>query len=209
MDDEKKIILLGDLGGAENFQLPDPTLMAYYTDLQKRIFWLTDEINDDSYSLVQYIIRINHEDYGVPIEERKPIRIYFNSPGGSLDVADTLCSIIEASKTPVYGYALGLVASAASLIYLACSKRFALDTAYWILHKGSANMSGDYNSITNALEDYQRQIQRLVNYYIEKTDFPSETIEEKIKTDWYIHSDEALKYNVAHELITDIDTLYA
>lgn len=205
---EKEIVVLGDLGGVENFQLPDPSLMAYYNDIQSRIFWLSSEISSDTYELVQYIIRINREDKDIPISKRVPIRIYFNSPGGDLDVADTLCSIIALSKTPVYGYALGLVASAASIIYLACHKRYALPTAYWIFHKGSANMSGDYNTLATAMEDYQRQIKRLVNYYIENTKFPSNVIEEKIKTDWYIHTEEALEFGVTNEILVDIDTLF-
>ena len=69
-------------------------------------------------------------------------------------------------------------------------------------------MSGDYNTIATAMEDYQRQIKRLVNYYIENTKYPSEVIEDKIKTDWYIHTDEALEYGIAHELLVDIDTLF-
>lgn len=204
----QEILLLGNLGGVENYQLPDPALMAYYNDLEHRVIWIDDEITSSTYDVAQYIIRINREDKNVPEKQRQPIRIYFNSPGGDLDVADALCSIISLSKTPVYGYALGLVASAASLIYLACHKRYALQTAYWIFHKGSANMSGDYNTIATAMEDYQRQIKRLVNYYIENTKYPSEVIEDKIKTDWYIHTDEALEYGIAHELLVDIDTLF-
>lgn len=208
MADEEKIVILGDLGGAENYQLPDPALMAYYEDIQNRTFWLTNEITTDTYDLVQYIVKINRDDKDIPINQRKPIRIMFNSNGGNLDVADTLCSIIELSKTPIFGYAMGMVASAASLIYLSCHKKYTLSTAYFIVHKGSANMSGNYNEMKAAMDDYQRQIDRLVETYIDKTKYPSEVIEEKIKTDWYIHADEALEYGMVDEMLVNMDTLY-
>ena len=191
-----------------NLQLPDPGLLAYYRDLGCRVYWLTGEINQDNYDLIQYIFRVNREDKDIPVEKRTPIKIMFNSPGGELDVADAIVSVIELSQTPIYGYGIGLIGSAASQIFLSCHKRFALKTAYWILHKGSAVMSGDYNSIANAMDDYHRQIEHLVKFYIEKTTYPSEIINDKIKSDWYIHTDEALKYNVIEQIIDDINVVF-
>lgn len=205
---EQQIVVIGNLDGLENLQLPDPTLLSYYQDIQNRMFWVNGEIDSGLYELVQYIIRINREDKDLPIEKRQPIRIMFNSIGGELDVADTLVSTIALSKTPVYGYAMGLVASAASVIYLACHKRYALSTAYFVLHKGSANIGGDFNTVQAAMDDYKEQIARMVKYYVEKTTYPEDIINEKIKTDWYIHTPEALEYGVVNEVINDIDILY-
>lgn len=190
--------------------LPDPSILAYYQDAQNRIFWFGfTEISDSDYDIVQAIIRINREDYGVEPEKRKPIRLLFNSPGGSLDVADALCSVISISKTPVYGYAIGMVASAASLIFLACHKRFAIKTAYWVLHQGSANMSGSYSDVMSAMLDYQTQIEHMIDYYLQKTTYPQEVLEKNIQTDWYIHVDEALQYGIIQQVVEDIDLLYS
>ena len=136
--DSKQVMdmLLGD-DVDPNLQLPDPSLLMYYNDFTNRIVWIEGEIDDVILDVTSKIIRWNREDKDLPIRERKPIRILFNSPGGSLDVEETLVSFIKISKTPVYGVALGLVASAASLIYLSCHKRFALKNAYFIFHRGS------------------------------------------------------------------------
>ena len=48
------------------------------------------------------------------MEERKPIRIIVECQGGWLGVSETLSNIIQMSKTPVYGIALGYVASGAT-----------------------------------------------------------------------------------------------
>ena len=101
-----------------------------------------------------------------------------------------------------------MVASAASLIYLSCHRRFILPNGYFIFHRGScSNVGGSYNEIQAAMEDYRAQIEKMEKFYIENTTYPEEIIKEKIQTDWYIHTDEALKYNIATDLIEDISIL--
>ena len=186
--------------------LPDPSLLQYYHDLKNRTIWIDEEIDGMTLDVVSKIIRWNQEDKCIPIEERKPIRILFNSPGGSLDVEEILVSIIKLSKTPVYGIALGMVASAASLIYLSCHKRFALPSAYLILHKGSCqNISGDYTNVQNAMEDYRKQIEQLEKFYMENTNIPEDTIKEKLKSDWYIRGEKLIEYGLVQEWIDSID----
>jgi len=207
--DQKFIDLLLSLCSEEsNLDLPSPSLVQYYKDYANRVIWIDGEVNGDLFSTVSQIVQWNREDRRVPVSDRKPIKILFNSPGGDLDTAETLVSIIKLSKTPIYGFALGMVASAASLVYLSCHRRFMLPNGYFIFHRGScSNIGGNYNEIQAAMDDYRIQIEKMEKFYIENTTFPEEIIKEKIKTDWYIRSDEALKYKVATDLIEDIEVL--
>jgi hypothetical protein len=61
-----------------NLQLADPNLVNYYADLENRIYWLNDEITQYTFDLVQYITRWNREDKNIPIQDRKPIRIFID-----------------------------------------------------------------------------------------------------------------------------------
>ena len=194
-------LLLGDSDA--NLQLASPSLVHYYHDFNNRCLWLDGEIDEDNFCIVQSIVRWNQDDKDIPVEERKPIKIFFHSPGGSLDVGEILTSVIKLSRTPVYGIALGMVASAASIVYLGCHKRYALPNAYFILHRGSyEGLGGNYNEIQAAMEDYRLQIARMEKFYIENTTYPEEVIKSKIQTDWYIHCDEALKYGIVDKIIT-------
>jgi len=189
-------------------KVPNPSWVKYYEELQDRCYWLVDSVDDDLLYLVDKILRWNKEDAGIPIEERKPIKIYINSPGGSIDIEETVVSIIHLSKTPVYGIALGMVASAASLIYLSCHKKLALPNAYFILHKGSlSNMSGDFNTVQAAMADYKKQVDRMIEYYISNTKYTEEEIRKNIETDWYVRDDEMVKFGLVDEIITDIDSI--
>lgn len=187
-------------------QLADPSLVNFYTDLDNRIYWLSDEINNYTFDLVQYIIRWNKEDKNIPVDERKPIRIIIDCPGGHLSVSETVSNIIKMSKTPVYGIALGYVASGASVIYLSCHKKFALSNSVFVLHKGSCSgVSGTYDEIVAFARDYEKQMEVLINFYIDNTKYTEEEIEENIQTDWYIRTEEALQKGIVDELITNID----
>ena len=149
--------LLSLLPNTANLQLADPTLVNFYTDLEHRTYWLNDEINNYTFDLVQYIIRWNREDTGIPVEDRKPIRIIIDCAGGQLSVSETVSNIIKMSKTPIYGIALGYVASGASVIYLSCHLKFALPNAVFVLHKGSCSgVSGTYDEIVAFAKDYEK-----------------------------------------------------
>lgn len=188
-----------------NLKLADPSLVQYYHDLENRIVWIDEEIDGMTLDVVSKIIRWNREDKDIPIEDRKPIRILFNSPGGSLDVEETLVSIIRLSKTPIWGIALGMVASAASLIYLSCQKKFALPNAYFVFHRGSCqNLGGNYNEIAAAMEDYKIQITKMEKFYIENTLYTEEEVKKNISTDWYIRGDELIEKGIVNEWIEDI-----
>lgn len=191
-----------------NLQLADPALANFYVDLQNRIYWLTEEISEDTLDLVQYITRWNLEDKGKTVKERKPIRIIIDCNGGALSTSETISNIIRLSKTPVYGIALGLVASGASVIYLSCHKKYAMPNTVFVLHKGSCSgVSGTYDEIVSFARDYEKQIETLMNFYIEHTGYTEEEIVENIQSDWYIRIDEAVEKKLVDELITDIDVL--
>ena len=195
--------------GDPNLQLPDPLLRQFYFDLDNRIFWIDSEIADSTLDVIHHIMQWNREDKDLPVEERKPIKIMVNSLGGSLEVAKVLIEIFKISKTPIYSYAFGCVASAASMIYLAAHKRFALPSVTFIVHRGSCeNIGGDYNQINQFMEDYKKQIAELEVFYKEKTTFAPEIIEDKMnKGDWYIKVEEAMENGMVDQIIADIDEL--
>ena len=194
------------LPDTSNLQLADPSLVNFYSDLENRTYWLNDEINNFTFDLVQYIVRWNREDKGIPVEQRKPIRIIIDCPGGHLSVSETVSNIIKMSKTPVYGIALGYVASGATVIYLSCHKKFALPNSVFVLHKGGCSgVSGTYDEIVAFVSDYEKQMEMLINFYTTNTQYTKEEIDENIQTDWYIRTEEAIKKGITDEIITDID----
>lgn len=191
-----------------NMQLPDPELRNFYVDLDNRTFWLDEEVTPFLLELVKYIVRWNAEDTCTPVEKRKPIRIFFFSPGGDLDINYALIDTIKMSKTPIIGINIGQCASAAAYIFLSCHKRYMLPHAYFILHQGSGTLSGTFEQICAQMEDYQKQVEELASFVLEHTTYTEEAVAEKIVGEWYIRKDEALENGVVHDIVTDVSMLF-
>lgn len=191
----------------ENLQLPSPELVTYYQDLDNRCIWLEEEIADETLEIGKKIIYWNREDRGLEPDQRKPIKIFFFSPGGSLDVYRTLGDIIRLSDTPVYGYNMGVAYSAAAFMFLYCHKRYMLPTASFLFHNGSAKLNGDYDQIIASVIEYQNQVGELSSVIVENTLYTEEEVSEKITGEWYIRKDEALEKEVCHAIIDDMSLL--
>ena len=190
-----------------NATIPDRRLLWYYEDLEDRVYQLVGEVDEGLLDFSRHVIRWNREDKGKPVEERKPIKLFFFSPGGSLDINYSVIDIIRLSKTPIIGINMGVCCSAAAQIYLACQTRYMLPHSYFVFHQGSSQMSGTYGEVVAIMTDYQNQVAELSSFMEERTTYTSEEITDNIVTEWYVREEEALEKGVCHEVIEDIEVL--
>lgn len=190
-----------------NYSVADPELLFYYEDLNERVWNLVSEVDDSLLDFARHVIRWNREDRGIPVEERKPIRLYINSPGGDLNIFYTVKDIVEMSKTPIVAVNLGMAYSAAALLFLSCHERYMLKSSKILLHLGSASLGGSYLDLMSAVADYQEQVESFVSAIQEKTTYTPDEIESNIASDWYIDADDALAHGAATKIIDDIDEL--
>ena len=191
----------------ENLQLPSPELLSYYKNLEERIVWLDDEVTEFTLDIAKKIIDWNREDKGKKVEKRKPIKIFFFSPGGALDVNNTLIDVISLSETPIWGINMGRCCSAAAYIYLSCHKRFMLPKSYFLYHQGSGAFSGTYGEVCAQMADYQASIEELMAFMLEHTKYTEDELAEKIVGEWYIYPDEAIEKGVCDEIVKDMSVL--
>ena len=188
-----------------NLQLPNPELLTYYKGLKEREYWIEGEITEDNLELVRLIINWNKEDAKIEPAARKPIKLFFNSPGGALDVAYTLYDTIRISKTPIIGINVGYCASAAAYIFIACHQRKMNKHGYFIFHQGSlSNLSGEYKQIIASIEDYQAQVEELSSLIKERTLYTDEEIAKNIIGEWYVRQEEALEKGIVQSVIENI-----
>ena len=205
---EEKEFDLDVLSEILDMKLPNSYLLKYYHDLKNRVIWINEDVSDDlMYEIIHYILLWNREDRNIDDIDRKPIYLMFNSPGGNIDAQAAICSAIELSKTPVIGVAIGMVASAASLIFLSCHCRLALKSSYLILHKGSAALSGDFDNIMNSINDYKKEVEKMVGHIVDHSKLTREEVMEHISKDWYMRMEEAVEKGLVDEVITDINAL--
>ena len=190
-----------------NYQLPDDSLLNFYEGIEKRVFWITDEINIYSLNLIHYILKWNTEDAGIPIEERKPIKLLFFSPGGDLDVYRSIADIISLSKTPIIGINMGVAYSAASMIFLSCKTRYMMSSSSLLFHCGSSTMSGSFGEMVAAMDKYKEDIAELSTIIKENSDYSIDEILTNMTGDWYIDAYEALEHKICTKIVDSIDDI--
>lgn len=187
-----------------DIKLPDPSLLAYYNDKQERAIWIDSDIDDCTYEITKQIYEYNRQDKDIPVESRKPIRIYINSFGGDLYQCFALISAIGASKTPVYTINTGVAMSAGMIILLSGHKRFAVKYSIAMCHSGSGSVGGDFEQTQSAMDNYKKMVDTMKTYILERTKIDSKTLSRKWAKDWYMFADEQVSLGVVNEIVEDI-----
>lgn len=189
----------------ENLQLPSPELLSYYKDLDNRVIWIDHDIDQSLLEYSKSIIKWNAEDKGVPVEDRKHIKILIYSYGGDLDSCESFIDTILASTTPVDTYNMGVAMSAGGFIFLAGDKRYCLKTATFMIHSGSAKQTGTHEQIQALNKDYEHSMKILKDFVLSRTNINSKVLTKKWATDWYIYSDEQVELGITHTIIKSLD----
>ena len=197
------------VGDTKESQLPTPEEYTYWKDRKNRTFYVDYEI-DECYSLVELakiIIQMNIEERDIPKEQLQPIRLFIHSYGGDLEQANFFCDLVQASRIPIITIAIGVAMSAGFLIFLSGHKRYAFKHTQLMVHSGSAAFQGTAEQIEEAQKNYKKQIEEMKTYILEKTTIDEKTFNKNKNKDWYLSSDELLKYHVIDEIITDLSVI--
>ena len=57
------------------------------------------------------------------------------------------------------------------------------------------------------MKDYQRFVKTMRDYIVERTDIDSKTLNKYKSKEWYLYSEEQIKYRVVDKIIDDIDEI--
>lgn len=212
MDNMLNNVLIGVPESVANLQLPDPTLRDFYKDEEDRIFWLDSEIDADALELVKMIIRCNKEDKGKPVDERKPITVFIDSPGGSVEVLYSIVKAMKASKTIVRTVNYCTCFSAASEILAAGTNgyRYCMPGSIVMCHSGSMQLSGTAGNVDATKKWCDALCKRCADMFLENTGIDKKVWKKKTgsDSDWYLFEDEALEYGIVDHVVEDIDELF-
>lgn len=206
--DELANVLLGIPESVANLQLPDPVLRDHYLDEQDRVFWVNSQIDDSLLDLVKMIIKCNREDKGIAVEDRKPIKVFIDSPGGDVLALWTTIKAIEISKTPVYTINYCTAYSAAGDLLAAGHKRFALPGTTVMIHSGSCMYGGTVEQAESMKKYFDGLGKKLTDYFLAHTNVNPKTFKKKAPVDWYFDECEALESGIIDEIIEDFDVLF-
>jgi len=168
--------------------------------LENRIVFLIGEINFSSAARVMMqMLYLENQKRG------QDIHFYVNSPGGSVDDTLALYDTMRFLSSPVNTYCLGRAYSGGAVLLTAGvkGKRFILPHAKVMIHQ-------PYGGITGQAEDIRIQAEQIIKSKAELNRIiafhTGQTVEQVTKDgerDKYFTAEEALKYGLVDEVLTE------
>lgn len=143
-------------------------------------------------------------DHNIPIEERKPIKMYIDSNGGSLCDAFTIIDSILLSQTPVWTIVTGSAYSGGFFISICGDKRYAYPHSSFMMHEGSTQTGGDSHKFVNYSKFYIEELKQLKEHVLNMTKITESKYEENRRDDWWFTSKEALDKGIVDEIVSEL-----
>jgi len=139
-------------------------------------------------------------------DDKKPIRLVINSPGGHVEAGDTIHDMIRFIGTPVQAIGTGWVASAGAHIYLAAKKenRLSLPNTRFLLHQPSGGAGGRAVDIDIEAREIIKMRRRLNEIIARETGQPLEKVERDTDRNYWMSAEEAKEYGLVGKIIDSI-----
>lgn len=167
--------------------------------LKTRQIILTGEINKElADSIVRQLLILDSED------EKAPIYMYIDSPGGDVDAGFAIFDVIRYVKAPVYLIGMGLIASAATLVLLAVDKknRIGLPNSRYLIHQPLGGMRGVATDIEIYAKDMEKIRAKLNKIIADQTGTPLEQVTKDTDRDYWLDAEEAVNYGLISKIVT-------
>src|SRR5436309_12420013 len=167
--------------------------------LQERIIVLGSEVNDEiANRITAQLLLLSAED------AESDIRLYINSPGGSVTAGFAIYDTMQLIEPDVATYAMGLAASMGQFLLSsgAPGKRYSLPHARILMHQPSAGVGGTASDIAIQAEVFNKWKQELAKITAEQT---GQTVEQIIKDgdrDRWFTAEEARDYGFVDHVLT-------
>ena len=127
------------------------------------------------------------------------IHLFITSDGGCLFSGFKCYDIISSLRCTIHTYAVGLVASAGTLPFMAGSKRFMGDYSFVLIHQLSKGVSAGekFEEAKANLKNDKMLMKKMRKLVESKGNVPEDKLTEMLKNDIYLDSEKCHKWAIA------------
>lgn len=163
---------------------------------KNHIYFYGDVDSDSCLDLNRKITDLNKEllKYAIDFDAPPPnIYLHINSNGGCLLSAMSTVDTIRSSRVPIVSIVEGSAASAATIISMACHRRYITTNSFMLIHQLSSGMCGKYEEIKDDFINDTKFMERLYTLYKTYTKMTPKQIKQVLTRDIWWDSDECVK----------------
>ena len=167
--------------------------------LEDRIIILGEEVTDSSANLV-----VAQMLFLAAQDPTKDIKLYINSPGGSVTAGMTIYDTMNYIKPDVSTICMGMAASMGAFLLSsgAKGKRFALPNSEIMIHQPSGGARGQATEIQIVAENILKTKKKLNEILAKNSGRTYDEIARDTERDNYMTAEEALSYGLIDSIIT-------
>lgn len=166
--------------------------------LRDRVIFLGTQIDDSvANTIIAQLLFLESED------KSKDIKLYINTPGGSVSAGLAIYDTMQYIKPDVVTICVGLAASMGATLLTAGTKgkRLALPNAEVMIHQVMGGMEGQASDI-KIRADHILKIKDKLNHILAKhTGQPVKTIEKDTDRDYFMEAKDAKAYGLIDKVI--------
>jgi len=182
----------------EKSQYGERAYDIYSRLLKERIIFLAGPINDIvANSIIAQMLFLASQD------PKKDIKLYINTPGGSVTAGMAIYDTMQYVKCPISTVCVGLAGSMGATLLAAGEKgkRFALPNSQVLLHQVAGGVTGEAIEIEITAKQIIKIKERLNNILAKHTSQSLEKISRDTDRDFYLTAEEAKEYGIIDEVI--------
>lgn len=166
--------------------------------LEDRIIFLGEDVNEHTANVVvAQLLHLANED------PNKDIQLYINSPGGSVYDGLAIYDTMNFIKPDVSTVGIGLQASMGAFLLSSGTKgkRFLLPNSRVMIHQPSSGTQGKVTDQEISLREAIRLKELLNKALAKNTGQKIAKIKQDVERDFWMDSDEAVKYGLADKIL--------
>ena len=167
--------------------------------LKERIIFAGDTIDDHMANvIIAQLLFLDSED------KTKDIKLYINTPGGSVSAGLAIYDTMQFVKPDVSTICVGMASSMGAVLLAAGApgKRLVLPNAEIMIHQVMGGAEGQATDIKIRAEHILKIKDRLNAILAKHTGQPLKTIEKDSDRDFFMTAEEAKKYGLIDQVIT-------
>jgi ATP-dependent Clp protease protease subunit len=166
--------------------------------LKDRIIFLGDGIDDHVANIViAQLLFLESQD------KTKDIKLYINSPGGSVTAGLAIMDTMNLVKCDVATICVGMAASMGAVLLSAGAKgkRFVLPNSEVMIHQVLGGAEGQASDIKIRAERIIKMKDQLNKILADNTGHPFNKVEKDTDRDYFMTADEAIAYGIVDKII--------
>ena len=166
--------------------------------LKERIIFLSGPVTDAlANTVIAQLLFLEHQD------QKKDIKLYINTPGGSVSAGMAIYDTIQYVKPDVHTICIGLAASMGAVLLASGTKgkRSALPNSEVMLHQVMGGAEGQAVDIDIAARHILKIKDKLNHILVNHTGQTLSKIEKDTDRDFYLSANEAKKYGLIDESV--------